>query len=250
MTSSIRSVDSCSRPDMTFWRSTTQSRVCRTHFHGSDQSSKNTMRVSGIDVGVKRGLSNGANAGEGSERKYIDNRARISDLIQFSGHECVSKLLTLLVGIQNILVGIAKSKVICNHRLPSMPILRPSSDIRAEGVKKFLLRVRAPSYTVSASTKATRHLAPTQDYQILLWQLLSTRNTVEHGGPHALVFSFLALWPFIAASGCRFWTSKIGLSAHTQVFKVEMVWGKQSTRSEPTIRDALNVKRDRKVPCL
>ena len=69
MTSSIFSVDSSSSVDTTLWRSTTQSRVCRTQFQGSDQSSRNTIRLSGIDFGVKRGFSSGANAGEGSQRK-------------------------------------------------------------------------------------------------------------------------------------------------------------------------------------
>ena len=58
--------------------STIQSRSCRTQCHGSFQSSRITRRVSGIDCRVNTGFSKGANDGEGSERRYIDNRARIS----------------------------------------------------------------------------------------------------------------------------------------------------------------------------
>ena len=46
-----------------------QSRSCRTHSQGSFQSSSMTSRVSGIDWGVKSGLSKGAKEDSGSDRR-------------------------------------------------------------------------------------------------------------------------------------------------------------------------------------
>ncbi len=68
-TSSIDSLDASSRVEVTVWRSTIQSRICRTQCQGSAQSNKRTSRLSGTDCGVKRGLSRDANDGGGSERR-------------------------------------------------------------------------------------------------------------------------------------------------------------------------------------
>ena len=78
MTFSIVSVVSLSRDEVTLRRNLTQLRTCRTHSHGSAQSSRITSSVSGIVRGFNRGLSKGANDGEGSEMRYSDKRARIS----------------------------------------------------------------------------------------------------------------------------------------------------------------------------
>lgn len=50
----------------------------RTQVHGSDQSIKITTNVSGTLLGVRSGLRSGAKESEGSERRYVETRARVS----------------------------------------------------------------------------------------------------------------------------------------------------------------------------
>lgn len=59
-----------------------QSLNCRTHSQGSAQSSRRTTRVCGTVREVSSGLIKGEKADEGSERKYIDKRARSSGFRQ------------------------------------------------------------------------------------------------------------------------------------------------------------------------
>lgn len=75
---SMASLVSSSRVDIIPLRNTIQSRNWRIQAQGSAQSRKITNKVSGIVLGVSFGFSNGAKACKGSERKYMDKRARIS----------------------------------------------------------------------------------------------------------------------------------------------------------------------------
>lgn len=70
-----------------------QSRNCRTQVHGEDQSRSITISVSGTDCGVKRGRKRGAKDGDGSERRYIETRARISIVMIISFHGIVNEKL-------------------------------------------------------------------------------------------------------------------------------------------------------------
>lgn len=78
MISSITSFVSSSSEISTDRSRRTHSRSCRTQVQGFDQSSRMTIRVSGTDWGVRRGLRRGAKEGEGSERRYAETRARVS----------------------------------------------------------------------------------------------------------------------------------------------------------------------------
>jgi hypothetical protein len=78
MTSSMTILVESSNDISTDRRRRTHSRNCRTQVQGEDQSSNITMSVSGTDCGVKRGRKRGAKEGDGSERRYIETRARIS----------------------------------------------------------------------------------------------------------------------------------------------------------------------------
>ena len=63
------SLEALSNDDLMSLSNVIQSRNCRTHNQGSFQSSSMTKRVSGIDGGVKSGLSKGAKEDSGSERR-------------------------------------------------------------------------------------------------------------------------------------------------------------------------------------
>lgn len=78
MTSSIFSLQSASSETSRVLRSRIQSRNCLSQNHGCDQSSSTTIKVFGIVSGVRSGCSRGVNDGEGSERRYIERRARMS----------------------------------------------------------------------------------------------------------------------------------------------------------------------------
>lgn len=69
MTSSIVALVSSETPDSTVRNSSIHSRSCRTHDHGSDQSSSTTSTVFGTDCGVRIGLIKGAKEGEGLVRR-------------------------------------------------------------------------------------------------------------------------------------------------------------------------------------
>lgn len=78
MCSAMISLISSSRQEMICFKNRIQSLNCRTHSQGSAQSSKRTARVWGTVREVSSGFIKGEKAGEGSERKYIDRRARMS----------------------------------------------------------------------------------------------------------------------------------------------------------------------------
>lgn len=79
MTSSITNFVSSSTVTRTDRRSLIHCRNCLGHFHGSDQSNNSTTSVFGTDLAVIRGFRSGAKEGDGSERRYMETRARISN---------------------------------------------------------------------------------------------------------------------------------------------------------------------------
>lgn len=83
MVSSITTFVSSSREMSTCRRRRTHSLSCRIQVHGSDQSRRTTTSVSGIELGVRRGLRRGANDSEGSESRYAETRANVSRDDQF-----------------------------------------------------------------------------------------------------------------------------------------------------------------------
>lgn len=78
---SMTSVVSSSSVEIIPLRNTIQSRNWRTQAQGSAQSKNITTKVSGTVLGVNFGFNNGAKAGEGSERRYMDKRARKSEFL-------------------------------------------------------------------------------------------------------------------------------------------------------------------------
>lgn len=78
VTCSMVSSSALPREEVTARNSLIQSRSCLTQCHGSDQSSKMTRRVSGINGEVKRVFSKGAKEGVDSDRRWIDSRASMS----------------------------------------------------------------------------------------------------------------------------------------------------------------------------
>lgn len=87
MTSSMTILVESSNDINTDLKSRIHSRSCRTQVHGEDQSRSITISVSGTDCGVRRGRKRGAKDGDGSDRRYIETRARISMvmIISFCG---------------------------------------------------------------------------------------------------------------------------------------------------------------------
>lgn len=78
MTSSIVSLHSSLRDTRTVRRRRIHCRSWRIHFHGCDQSRRTTMRVFGMDCGVRSGWRRELNAGDGLVRVYREMRARMS----------------------------------------------------------------------------------------------------------------------------------------------------------------------------
>ena len=93
---------------MICFKNSTQSLSCRTHSQGSAQSSKRTTRVCGTVRVVSSGFTRGEKAGEGSDSKYIDRRARISRSGQHRFSACTSEYsLAFMIRVKNVLVGVA-----------------------------------------------------------------------------------------------------------------------------------------------
>lgn len=82
MTSSILVLHSGLSETSNTRSSFTQSLNCCNQSHGSDQSSKMTIKVFGIDSGVRSDRKSGVKVGEESANKYMDNRAMVSLLCQ------------------------------------------------------------------------------------------------------------------------------------------------------------------------
>lgn len=73
-----------------------------------------------MDLGVRRGFSRGANEADGSVRRYVETRARMSVMEQRSVSKVEKikhggKIYTLMVSIQNILISVPKRKLIRNR---------------------------------------------------------------------------------------------------------------------------------------
>lgn len=112
----------------------THSLSCRTQVHGSVQSSNITTKVSGILCGVRSGLRRGAKAGEGSERRYADTRARVSCIplatwergqVTEGSAALMRELHTFLVSIQHILIRVSKGELVRDGWYPSpSPLVR------------------------------------------------------------------------------------------------------------------------------
>ena len=78
-----------------------------------------------MERGVKRDLSKGRNAAEGSESVYMESRARVSDLWS----ACMQSperggVIAFIICVKDILVGVAQSKVVGDDWLLLIPGLR------------------------------------------------------------------------------------------------------------------------------
>jgi hypothetical protein len=72
--------------------------------------------------GFRYGLIRGVKEGEGVARRYSERRARVSRMHQLmlhvTNHSSIC-LLTLMVGVEDVLVGVAERKLVGNGRLPA-----------------------------------------------------------------------------------------------------------------------------------
>jgi hypothetical protein len=78
------------------------------------------MSMLGRVRGFKYGLIRGVKEGEGVARRYSERRARVSTNISMHfRHVMGAVVYTFMVGVEHILVRVAKSKLVRNWRLPS-----------------------------------------------------------------------------------------------------------------------------------
>ena len=213
MTSSMTILVSSSREIRTDRSSRTHCRSCRTHVHGFSQSSRMTISVSGIVLGVRRGLRRGANAADGSERRYVDTRARMSIIEVRCMSYCSRRKKERAQGGIPYPHGLHPTHrhkcsqeqtgsrwgeffpFVFRRAIEGLTDLRKGSRGTLSGWLVYRLQYLGPGRRLAnlrtAQQKQENHketqIARTQNQKRLLWQSFPRRYAVEHGRPDILL---------------------------------------------------------------